>query len=76
MADVEKPLMLRLLWGGADIRHSFSLQENETGDIVVSTGIIDYSRFQMSGKRVWSCAEPYSVVARSRYKALFLTTGK
>ena len=26
--------MLRLLWGGADIRHKFSLQENETGDIV------------------------------------------
>lgn len=35
MADIETPLMLRLLWGGADIRHSFSLQENETGDIVV-----------------------------------------
>ncbi|XP_031549895.1 ras association domain-containing protein 5-like isoform X3 [Actinia tenebrosa] len=34
MSDVEKPLMLRLLWGGADIKHSFSLQENETGDIV------------------------------------------
>ncbi|KAK3728850.1 hypothetical protein QZH41_020225 [Actinostola sp. cb2023] len=34
MADIEKPLMLRLLWGGPDIRHSFSLQENETGDIV------------------------------------------
>lgn len=36
MSDLEKPLCLRLLWGGGDIRHSFSLQENETGDIVVS----------------------------------------
>lgn len=36
MSDLEKPLVLRLLWGGADIRHTFSLQENETGDIVVS----------------------------------------
>ena len=36
MSDFEKPLVLRLLWGGADIRHKFSLQENETGDIVVS----------------------------------------
>ncbi|XP_022800714.1 ras association domain-containing protein 5-like isoform X2 [Stylophora pistillata] len=34
MSDFEKPLVLRLLWGGADIRHKFSLQENETGDIV------------------------------------------
>ena len=36
MSDHEKPLVLRLLWGGGDIRHNFSLQENETGDIVVS----------------------------------------
>ena len=36
MSDFEKPLVLRLLWGGADIKHKFSLQENETGDIVVS----------------------------------------
>ena len=36
MSDFEQPLVLRLLWGGADIRHNFSLQENETGDIVVS----------------------------------------
>ena len=36
MSDLEKPLVLRLLWGGSDIRHNFSLQENETGDIVVS----------------------------------------
>ena len=36
MSDLEKPLVLRLLWGGADIRHTFSLQENETGDIIVS----------------------------------------
>jgi len=36
MSDFEKPLVLRLLWGGGDIRHTFSLQENETGDIVVS----------------------------------------
>ncbi|EDO41731.1 predicted protein, partial [Nematostella vectensis] len=34
MADMERPLVLRLLWGGGDIKHSFSLQENETGDIV------------------------------------------
>lgn len=34
MSDLEKPLVLRLLWGGADLRHTFSLQENETGDIV------------------------------------------
>lgn len=34
MSDFEKPLVLRLLWGGADLRHKFSLQENETGDIV------------------------------------------
>lgn len=34
MSDMEKPLVLRLLWGGADLRHNFSLQENETGDIV------------------------------------------
>ena len=33
---MEKPLVLRLLWGGGDIRHNFSLQENETGDIIVS----------------------------------------
>lgn len=36
MSDIEQPLVLRLLWGGSDIRHNFSLQENETGDIVVS----------------------------------------
>ena len=36
MSDFEQPLVLRLLWGGGDIRHNFSLQENETGDIVVS----------------------------------------
>lgn len=36
MSDLEKPLVLRLLWGGADLRHTFSLQENETGDIIVS----------------------------------------
>ena len=36
MSDFEQPLVLRLLWGGSDIRHNFSLQENETGDIVVS----------------------------------------
>lgn len=40
MSDFEQPLVLRLLWGGGDIRHNFSLQENETGDIVVSD--IDY----------------------------------
>ncbi|XP_068701835.1 ras association domain-containing protein 1-like [Montipora capricornis] len=34
MSDMEKPLVLRLLWGGGDIRHNFSLQENETGDII------------------------------------------
>ena len=36
IADDEKPLVLRLIWGGADRSHSFCLQENETGDIMVS----------------------------------------
>jgi hypothetical protein len=35
IADEEKPLVLRLIWGGADRSHSFCLQENETGDIMV-----------------------------------------
>lgn len=41
MSDFEQPLVLRLLWGGSDIRHNFSLQENETGDIVVSDMPLD-----------------------------------
>ena len=35
IADEERPLVLRLIWGGADRTHSFCLQENETGDIMV-----------------------------------------
>lgn len=34
IADDERPLVLRLMWGGADRTHSFCLQENETGDIM------------------------------------------
>ncbi|XP_046853450.1 ras association domain-containing protein 1-like isoform X2 [Xenia sp. Carnegie-2017] len=34
ITDNERPLVLRLIWGGADRSHSFVLQENETGDIM------------------------------------------
>lgn len=50
MSDQEQPLVLRLLWGGADIRHNFSLQENETGDIVVSG---NWRLFVVSFKGLW-----------------------
>ena len=41
IADEERPLVLRLIWGGSDRSHSFCLQENETGDIMVGFAVVN-----------------------------------
>lgn len=82
MSDLEKPLVLRLLWGGADIRHTFSLQENETGDIVWEVfSLPELQNFMKildkeEEEHILQVKEKYQVYKERLEKALALTEGR
>lgn len=82
MSDLEKPLVLRLLWGGADLRHTFSLQENETGDIIwEGFSIPELQNFMKildkeEEEHITQVEEKYRVYKERLQKALALSQGK
>lgn len=82
MSDFEQPLVLRLLWGGGDIRHNFSLQENETGDIVWEVfSIPELQNFMKildreEEEHIIQVEEKYRVYKERLEQALALVEGK
>ncbi|XP_020609801.1 ras association domain-containing protein 1-like isoform X1 [Orbicella faveolata] len=82
MSDFEQPLVLRLLWGGGDIRHNFSLQENETGDIVWEVfSIPELQNFMKildreEEEHITQVEEKYRVYKERLEQALALLEGK